>query len=257
MIALVSPLLQDDVLAVLLHHSQQEPPPRRCCANTARCTCSAATATSTGTAHGDGGRRAAVRPLDDAKRYLERTQAHKASTWPASCAAARRRQRRHHGFDVALKTLRRDTGKRKQLFTGMGGNLYLLSALRSGDPRHLKAAGLPRNRRQAAEESRQLGAPDDRLLRQIRAGVMQVDTVSTLAWEPGLQTQMFQFLLYFWLSLPQLQERKEQLQDLVKNAERAGYLFIAGQAAALLGHWATARCRCTRRRCARASASPI
>ncbi|NVM77000.1 hypothetical protein FHW83_002801 [Duganella sp. SG902] len=238
MIALVSPLLQDDVLAVLMHNAQQEPhtaPVLReyCEMHMQR-------------RHGD------INPelrmamaedallcgrLDDAKRYLERT-AGAQSQYLASIVVLLRGagSAAITGFDVALKTLRRDTGKRKQLFTGMGGNLYLLSALRSGDPRHLKAAEayleiavkLPKNHDSSVHQMIDL-------LRQIRAGVMQVDTVSALPWEPGLQTQMFQFLLYYWLSLPQLQERKEQLQELVKNAERAGYLFIAGQAAALLG----------------------
>jgi SNF2 family DNA or RNA helicase len=238
MIMLVSPLLQDDVLAVLMQNAQHEP----ATAPAIREFCEMHMQRR----HGD------INPelrmamaedallcgrLDDAKRYLERTTGAQ-SQYLASIIVLLRGAASAAiiGFDAALKTLRRDTGKRKQLFAGMGAQLYLLAALRSGDARHLKAADsyleiavkLPKNHDSSVHQQIDM-------LRQIRAGIMQVDAVSALPWEPPLQTQMFQYLLYFWLSLPQLQERKEQLQELVKNAERAGYQFIAGQAAALLG----------------------
>ena len=232
MIMLVSPLLQDDVLAVLLHHAQHEPasvPAIReyCEMHMQR-------------RHGDVNaelRMAMAEDallcgrLDDAKRYLERT-AGAQSQYLASIVVLLRGagSAAITGFDVALKTLRRDTGKRKQLFSGMGQQLYLLAALRSGDSRHLKAADsyleiavkLPKNHDSSIHQQIDM-------LRQIRAGTMPVEAVSKLPWEPALQTQMFQYLLYFWLSLPELQQRKEQLQELVQHAERAGQADRTGR----------------------------
>jgi len=238
MIALVNPLLQEDVLTVLLQNAQHEP----LTAPVLREYCEMHLQRR----HGDVGaelRMALAEDallcgrLDDAKRYLEHTSGPH-SQYLASVVVLLRgaASAAIAGFDNALKALRRDTGKRKQLFTGMGGHLYLLSLLRSGDPRHLKTADAyldiavrqPKNYDSAIHQQIDL-------LRQIRAGVMQAEAVASLAWEPDLQTQMFQFLLYFWLSTPQLQERAEQLRELVNHAERAGYLFIAAQAAALLG----------------------
>jgi len=236
MIALVNPLLQEDVLTVLLQNAPHEP----LTAPVLREYCEMHLQRR----HGDVGaelRMALAEDallcgrLDDAKRYLEHTSGPH-SQYLASVVVLLRgaASAAIAGFDNALKALRRDTGKRKQLFTGMGGHLYLLSLLRSGDPRHLKTADayldiavrLPKNYDSAIHQQIDL-------LRQIRAGVMQAEAVASLAWEPDLQTQMFQFLLYFWLSTPQLQERVEQLRELVNHAERAGYLFIAAQAAAV------------------------
>jgi hypothetical protein len=238
MIALVHPLLQDDILTVLMLNAQHEP----LTAPVLREYCEMHMQRRNGDISPE--LRMALAEdallcgrLDDAKRYLERT-AGPQSQYLASVIVLLRGAASAAivGFDTALKTLRRDTGKRKHLFTGVGGYLYLLAMLRSGDAKQLKAADLyleiavrqPRNHDSAVHQQIDM-------LRQIRAGVMQADAVAALAWEPNLQTQMFQYLLYFWLSLPQLQERREQLQELVQNAERAGYLFIAGQAAALLG----------------------
>ena len=72
-------------------------------------------------------------------------------------------------------------------------------------------------------------------LRLVRAGVQQAESISTRSWETALQAQLFQALLYYWLALPQLTERKDQLRALVQQADAAGYDLIAAQAAGLLG----------------------
>jgi hypothetical protein len=141
------------------------------------------------------------------------------------------------GFEAALKTLRRESGKRKLLFQGMGGHLYVLAMLRSADPKMQKAAESYLELAVHAQPN-----PDSAvyqqlsMLRQIRAGTMQTDVVLSRNWETALQPQMFQALLYFWLSLPQLEHKREQLHALAQQAETAGYSFIAAQAASLLGH---------------------
>jgi hypothetical protein len=242
MLARVHPLLQDDVLTVLLQNAQREP----LTVPTLREFCEQHMQRRLALKDDVGPElRMALAEdallcgrLDDAKRYLERTGGPQ-SQYLASVIVLLRGASGAAivGFDAALKTLRRDTGKRKHLFSGMGSHLYLLSLLRSGDAKHLKAAEayleiavrMPQNHDTAIYQQIDM-------LRQIRAGTMQTDAVAALAWDPDLRTQIFQCLLYFWLSLPQLSERRVELQELQQNAERAGYLFIAGQAAALLGH---------------------
>ncbi|WP_228894113.1 SNF2-related protein [Pseudoduganella aquatica] len=141
------------------------------------------------------------------------------------------------GFEAALKSLRRESGKRKLLFQGMGGHLYVLAMLRSADPKMQKAAESYLELAIHAQAN-----PDSAvytqlsMLRQIRAGTMQTDVVLSRSWESAMQPQMFQALLWFWLALPQLEGKREQLHALAQQAETLGYKFIAAQTASLLGH---------------------
>jgi len=141
------------------------------------------------------------------------------------------------GFEAALKLLRRETGKRKLIFAGMGGHLYVLALLRSADPKLLKLAESYLDLALRAQPH-----PDSlvyqqlSMLRQIRAGTLLADVIPSRNWETQLQAQMFQALLYYWLALPQLAERKPQLRELARQAGAAGFHFIAAQAAGLLGH---------------------
>jgi SNF2 family DNA or RNA helicase len=112
----------------------------------------------------------------------------------------------------------------------------VLALLRSADPKLHKTAETyldlalkaPHNHDSAVYQ--QLS-----MLRQIRAGTLDAEVVPSRNWETPLQAQMFQALLYYWLSLPQLNERQNELRDLVLHAEAAGFDFIAAQAAGLLG----------------------
>lgn len=242
MLARVHPLLQDEILATLLHNAQYEPQSapaiREFCEQHLQRRQAAKDDIDPALRLALAGDAILGGRLEDAKRYLERTAGPNsqflASTvvllqGAGSAAIA--------GFDAALKTLRRDTGKRKALFEGFGSYLYLAALLRSPDPKHQKTAQtyletavrLPQNRGTAIHQQLDL-------LRQIRAGTMTADAVGALAWDPDLQTQLFQCLLFYWLSVPQLGERKLQLQELFEQADRAGYGFIAAQAATLLGH---------------------
>ena len=242
MLARVHPLMQDDILATLLHNAQYEPQAapgiREFCEQhlqrrqATKDTVAPALRMALTADAILGGR------IDDARRYLDRTTGldsqFLASTvvllQGAGSAALT-------GFEVALKTLRRETGKRKQLFDGFGSYLYLAALLRSPDPKHQKsvqayleiAVRMPQNRGSAIFQQLDL-------LRQVRAGTMTADAIGNLAWDPDLQTQLFQCLLFYWLSMPHLGERKLQLQELFEQSDRAGFYFIAAQAATLLGH---------------------
>jgi len=242
MLALVHPQLQDEILMLLLQNAQREPQTaailRECCEQhfQRRLAAKDDVSPSLRLALAEdailGGR------MSDASRYLEHTGG-ALSQFLASAVVLLRGANSAAivGFDNALKTLRREAGKRKQLFAGMGGHLYVLSMLRSGDPKWAKAAEsyleaalkAPQNPDSAAHEMLDL-------LRQIRSGIAQPDLLLRRGWEASLQSQMIQALMYYWHSLPQLAERKPQLLDLVQQSEAAGYHFIAAQAAALLGH---------------------
>ena len=138
------------------------------------------------------------------------------------------------GFDTALKLLRSASGKRTALFDGSGNYFYLLALLRSAAPKPQKQAQVYLDlmlRSQSDTTYSLLG-----VLQQIRAGTLGTDMVLARAWENPMLAHMFQALVYYWLALPQLSERRPQLLELVQRADAAGFYFIAAQAAGLLGH---------------------
>jgi len=238
LIAHIHPLLQEDVLAVLLHHAQREEgsAPELRAAAEARC-------------HGPA--LAGTLPLTlaehlmlcgqfDAATLLLQQRAGSAIAQLLSSNIALLRGEHAaalDGFDAALKLLRQANGKRKIAFPGIGSHLYLLALLRSADPKRQKQAHAYLDAVLAAHPN------DDSavhlqldLLRQVRAGTLPADALLARPWETQLQAQLFQALLYYWLALPQLAERRPQLLELVHSAEAAGFHFIAAQAAGLLGH---------------------
>ncbi|WP_338768379.1 DEAD/DEAH box helicase [Massilia sp. METH4] len=141
------------------------------------------------------------------------------------------------GFENALKSVRRETGKRKQVFAGFGGYLYVLALLRAGDAKALKSAESYLDLAVHAQQNPDSGTYAMlSMLRQVRAGTMQAEVVVARAWETPLQAQLFQALVYWWLGLPQLEKRRAELQDLAQDAGANGYILIAAQAESLLGH---------------------
>ncbi|TWI61782.1 SNF2 family DNA or RNA helicase [Pseudoduganella lurida] len=242
MLLLVDPDLRNDVLTLLLQHTQREPslavPVRAACErHVERCRSQGEDITDAlRLAMGEDailcGR------LQDAVAYLEVVKTPQALFY-ASVLMLLRDQVTDavSGFESALKSLRRETGKRKQLFQGFGGHLFVLALLRADDPKTLKTAETYLELAVHAQQN-----PDSAtythlsMLRQIRAGTMQADVVVSRTWETPLQAQMFQALLYWWLGLPQLEARRAELQDLAAQAGASGFLLIAAQAEGLLGH---------------------
>jgi hypothetical protein len=233
----IHPLLQDDVLAILLHHAQREPdaaPPLRAEAE-ARCR------------HGDasGSLPLALAEhlvlcgrLDAASRLLQGRDDALAQSLASSIALLRGEHAAAlAGYDGALKLLRRESGKRKMPFAGIGSHLYVLALLRSDAPKLQKQAHAYLDAVLAGQYNHDSAVHLQLdLLRQVRAGTLQADALLERPWETQLQAQLFQALLYYWLALPQLEERRPQLLELVQRAEQAGLDFIAAQAAGLLGH---------------------
>ncbi len=242
MLLLVHPSMQDDILMLLLQHAQREPalaPQVRAAAER----------------HFER-RRQAGDDVSDALRlalgedailcgrlqqaidYLEVVKSPLAPFYASVLMLLRDRVADAvAGFEGALKSVRRETGKRKQLFQGFGGYLYAVALLRANEPKTLKTAESYLDQAVHAQQN-----PDSStysllsMLRQVRAGTLQAEVVLARAWETPLQAQLFQALVYWWLGLPQLEKRRAELQDLAQGAGASGFMLIAAQAESLLGH---------------------
>ena len=140
------------------------------------------------------------------------------------------------GFDKALKLLRRETGKRKAVFEGIGGHLYVTALLRSSDPKHQKAAESYLDSATRAVQSHDTAVYQQlSMLRQIRGGTVDAEVLPSRNWESLLQPVMFRALLHWWLGMPQLNERRALLEQQLDVASQAGFDFIAAQLASVLG----------------------
>ena len=241
MLSFVMPQLQDDILAVLLGNAPREPATAHAIRTYARAHHARQAAA--------GDHIGAALPLalaedallcgelDTAARYLAGQQGPQVLFIDSSIALLRG-EHAHAvaGFETALKGLRKEAGKRKLCFTGIGGHLYVLALLRGNDAKLLKSAETYLDIALHAQPNHDsIVYQQLNTLRLVRAGVMLAESIPTRSWETGLQAQLFQALLYYWLALPQLSERKDQLRLLVQQADAAGYDLIAAQAAGLLG----------------------
>ncbi|MEO7581156.1 MAG: SNF2-related protein, partial [Massilia sp.] len=141
------------------------------------------------------------------------------------------------GFEAALKLLRRETGKRKAIFEGIGGHLYVLALIKSGDPKHDKLAETYLDIATRAVQNHDTAVYQQlSLLRQIRAGTADPAVLPSRNWETAMQPIVFRALLHYWLALPQLSTRCALLEETFDAALGAGFDLLAAQLAALLGH---------------------
>jgi len=140
------------------------------------------------------------------------------------------------GFDKALKLLRRETGKRKAVFEGIGGHLYVTALLRSTDPKHQKALDAYLDAATRAVQSHDTAVYQQlSMLRQIRGGTVDAEVLPSRNWETSLQPVMFRALLHHWLAMPQLMDKHAMLEQQLDVAEAAGFDFIAAQIGSVLG----------------------
>ncbi|MFC5551938.1 SNF2-related protein [Massilia aerilata] len=140
------------------------------------------------------------------------------------------------GFDKALKALRKETGKRKAIFEGIGGHLYVTALLKSGDPKHAKALDSYLDSATRAVQSHDTAVYQQlSMLRQIRGGTVDAEVLPSRNWETSLQPVMFRALLHWWLGMPQLADRQAFLEQQMEAAEAAGFDFIAAQIGSVLG----------------------
>jgi superfamily II DNA or RNA helicase len=140
------------------------------------------------------------------------------------------------GFEKALKALRRETGKRKAVFEGIGGHLYVTALLRSSSPKHDKAAEAYLDIAARAVQSQDTAVYQQlSMLRQIRGGTAEAEVFATRTWETALQPSMFRALIHYWLGLPLSKERRAQLEQNIELASQAGFDLIAAQLGSVLG----------------------
>jgi hypothetical protein len=242
MLLLVHPSMQDDILMLLLQHAQREPvlamPVRAAAMQHFDRRQQAGDDVSGALRLALGEDAILCGRLQEAAAYLEVVQSPLALFYGSVLMLLRERvSEAVAGFEGALKAIRRETGKRKQLLQGFGGHLYALALLRANEPKALKTAESYLDLAVHAQQN-----PDSAvytllsMLRQVRAGTLQAEVVLARPWETPLQAQLFQALVYWWLGLPQLEKRRAELQDLAQNAGASGYLLIAAQAESLLGH---------------------
>jgi len=141
------------------------------------------------------------------------------------------------GVEAALKQLRRETGKRKAVFEGIGAHVYLVALLRSNTPAHLKLAdawldiGTRAVQRAETAVVFQLS-----MLHEIRRGTVDAEVFASRSWEMAIEPFTFRALMHHWLGLPQLSARREDMEAMLAQSEAAGFDLLSSQLAALLGH---------------------
>src|SRR5471032_2353684 len=181
MVARVHPELQDEVLARLLANAQREPATatalREFCEQFFERRMEEDSYVSSELRLALTEQAMLCGRLDDATRYLQLAEGPLKQFYEAAIAALRGEQAGAIvAFEAALKALRRESGKRKQLFEGMGGHLYILALLRSGDSKHLKSAETYLDSELRAPHNHDTAVYQQlNLLRQIRAGTLQAD----------------------------------------------------------------------------------
>ena len=140
------------------------------------------------------------------------------------------------GFELALKALRRETGKRKMCFPGIAGHLYVLALLRSTDPKHHRAAEAYLDIATRAVQNHDTAVYQQlSMLRQIRGGTVDAAVLPTRNWESATQPFMFRALLHYWLAQPQLGNKSADLEQMLALSEAAGFDLLSAQLASLLG----------------------
>jgi len=228
--------LRDDVLAVLIAHAQREPqsaPAIRAHVEDHVAGGGAAMALRVALAEhlilcgrlDDAG--ALLAELDDSTALFYRSTILLLRDGPDEALA---------GFDAALKLLRRETGKRKAVFSGMGGYLYATAMLRRDDAKDRKAVESYLDSATRAVQSHDTAVYQQlSMLRQIRGGTVDAEVLPSRNWETALQPVLFRALLHWWLGMPQLSARRELLEESLALSEAAGFDFISAQLAGVLG----------------------
>lgn len=232
----INPALRDDVLAVLVNHVQREPsaaPAIRGHAESHVALGGASMALRTALAE----QLILCGRLDDAGALLTELDDSAAMFYRSVILLLRDGlDEALAGFDAALKLLRRETGKRKAIFSGIGGHLYVAALLRRPEARHQKAVESYLDSATRAVQSHDTAVYQQlSMLRQIRGGTVDAEVLPSRSWESALQPVMFRALLHWWLGMPQLANRRTQLEECLALSESAGFDFISAQLAGLLG----------------------
>ncbi|MGX4643246.1 DEAD/DEAH box helicase [Massilia sp. SYSU DXS3249] len=232
----INPALRDEVLATLVNHAQREPasaPAIRSYAESVAAGGNVAMALRVALAE----HLVLCGRLDDAGALLVDVDDSTALFFRSVLLLLRDHiDEALAGFDAALKLLRRETGKRKMVFAGIGGHLYVAALLRRADAKHQKAVESYLDSATRAVQSHDTAVYQQlSMLRQIRGGTVDAEVLPSRNWETALQPIMFRALLHWWLGMPQLAQQRARLEEALTASEAAGFDFLSAQLAALLG----------------------
>ncbi|MFC0252395.1 DEAD/DEAH box helicase [Massilia consociata] len=140
------------------------------------------------------------------------------------------------GVEQALKQLRRETGKRKAIFEGIGAHLYLAALLRSNQPAHLKLSDAWLDIATRAVQRPETAVVFQlSMLQEIRRGTVDAEVLASRSWEMALEPFTFRALMHHWLGLPQLAGKRKDIEEMLAQSERAGFDLLSAQLAGLLG----------------------
>ncbi|QOY94428.1 DEAD/DEAH box helicase [Massilia sp. UMI-21] len=140
------------------------------------------------------------------------------------------------GIEAALKQLRRETGKRKAIFDGIGAHLTLTALLRSKQPPQLKLADAWLDIATRAVQRPETAVVFQlSMLQEIRRGTVDTGVLASRSWEMALEPFTFRALMHHWLGLSQLQGKRKDIEDMLALSEGAGFDLLSAQLAGLLG----------------------
>lgn len=236
MFELIQPAMQDDVLAVLVVEAQRDPlgaPLLREYAERHAANPGASMFLRTALAE----HLILCGRLDDAARMLQDLDLSQAQFFRAVILLLRDQpDEALPMFEQALKSLRKETGKRKAVFGGIGGHLYVLALIRSGDAKHDKLAEAYLDIATRAVQNQDTAVYQQlSMLRQIRAGVVDAEVLPTRNWEQAMQPFVFRALMHYWLGAPQLSNKREAMEQEFEVALSAGFDLLAAPLGQILG----------------------
>jgi hypothetical protein len=141
-------------------------------------------------------------------------------------------------FEVGLKAFRKMQGSRNAVVGGLGGYLYVLSLLRSMEPRHHKQAETYLNQamKQRLPEIDHLIFERLRFFQQVQAGLAKPEDAVKFDTrdKPYIFLHLFTNLLFYWLGLSRLKQSETVLTQAYQSAESNELYWVAAQIGELL-----------------------
>ncbi|MFD2364976.1 DEAD/DEAH box helicase [Pseudoduganella sp. GCM10020061] len=139
-------------------------------------------------------------------------------------------------FADHLKALRRETGKRKAIFPGLPGILYVMALLRTGRPEDAKAAGAYIDIAAGAKKTRDASSFEQlRYLHGVKAGTTSAEAFASSHWPSPLQPFFVRTLVQHWIGTPDLQAKRNEIGKMLALSQQAGFDLITAQLASVLG----------------------
>ncbi len=139
------------------------------------------------------------------------------------------------GIDVALKLQRQAMAKRTFVFEGLYGLMYVLALLHVNDADHLKKSQTYLDLVMRLPDGGQSGFAKLKDLSQVQSGLRQISELENLPLPNTVLAQLLYFLVDYWLDIPISADKIRLLVLLYQQTQQAGLLFLAAQAAELLG----------------------